>query len=195
MHLNTFQHNSPFTGDKKGLILPGSLHGSHSAIIHWAQEIIFPSISSFLMQPNRIWVPSFRNQFDLTNDSKSDIRPSCNLRSSQHVRGWFNFSWGFHQNPRNDGFTFVTGHIFMIKDCIYFKTKARRFPWLNYYLSIWKRGRIRLLDRQIRFLSKRISRISSCKERYWLACLLSNARWLHTNNANAPLWIRLCLQS
>ena len=39
------------------------------------------------MQPNRIWVPSFRNQFDLTNDSKSDIRPSCNLQSSQHVRG------------------------------------------------------------------------------------------------------------
>ena len=29
----------------------------------------------------------------------------------------------------------------------------------------------------------------------WLPCLLSNARWLHTNNTNAPLWIRLCLQS
>ena len=98
-----FKHivtQQPFSGDKKGLTLPGSLHDSHSAIIHWAQEIIFPSISSFLMQPNRIWVPSFRNQFDLTNDSKSDIRPSCNLRSSQHVRGWFDFSWDFHQNSK-----------------------------------------------------------------------------------------------
>ena len=83
-YLNTFQSLYRW---KKGLILTGSLHDSHSAIIHWAQEIIFPSISSFLMQPNRIWVPSFRNQFDLTNDSKSDIRPSCNLQSSQHVRG------------------------------------------------------------------------------------------------------------
>ena len=109
IHRNNFQSNNPFcifkhistqqpfSGDKKGLILPGSLHDSHSAIIHWAQENIFPSISFFLMQPNRIWVPSFRNQFDLTNDCKSDIRPSCNLRSSQHVRGWFDFSWGFHQ--------------------------------------------------------------------------------------------------
>ena len=119
------------------------------------------------------------------------------LVTSNQVNMWGDdliFLEAFIKIPRNDGFTFVTGHIFMIKDCIYFKTKAKRFPWLNYDLSIWKKGRIRLLDRQIKFLSRRISRIFSCKERYWLACLLSNARWLHTNNANAPPWIRFCLK-